>query len=235
MGGTIPLGTNDGDFGDCVLSFSRHRGFPVRVSVPAVAVYFFEVTPRSTRLLYYLPRRKLQSLVKRQSVSAEALLDFPYGLEVEVNDLGYAILREQYHFEARVSAAEAWNAFRGFYLAVARAGFPRSGWIDADTLEEYALSLHPLFRESDTAFSQAWSDEVGETTTRAALRGALNRAQSRRRDQLLAEHPPPRTDPEAPFQNQPWANVRMTSGVSVAAMFAAIQSARRPRGDGNRA
>jgi len=60
----------------------------LKPSVPVGRAYYFELTPRSRRLLYYVPLRTL----RRRVVRKEVLRDFPFGLEVEVDEAEFQLV-----------------------------------------------------------------------------------------------------------------------------------------------
>src|SRR5579872_4521657 len=88
----------------------------MRLAIPLTPVYYFEVTPRSERLLYHLPYPRLAVLVRRKIVRREALRDFPDALEVEVSDEEYRLVREEYGFRPPLTPRLVWVAFRGLLV-----------------------------------------------------------------------------------------------------------------------
>jgi len=194
----------------------------MKLSVPLAPVYYFELTPRGPRLLYYLPRGRLAGLVRKREVRNEALLDFPYGLEVEVSEEEFGLIREEYGFTPPLSPRQIWAGFRGFWLHSRHALASISGLIDARRLEAYARQVSKAI----TKLSIGSRHEIPQHRHGDSL-AATNAERSglwvETTDQLLMRMRPKDANPELEMNEQTWSRVRMTRGLSAELVFVRAQ------------
>jgi hypothetical protein len=194
----------------------------MQLSIPTSPVYYFELTPRGPRLLYYLPYDQLAKLVKKKDVRKEVLKDFPYGLEVEVSDEEFRRIREEYGFTPPLDVDEIWKAFRGFWLH-SRHGSPSiCGLIDAKRLEAYARkvseAMAPGAPERVVKPSQQLDDSM--TPTKAERSGLWRNAE----DRMLEAIPPQGANRELEMDQQSWSKVPKSRGLSAEQVFATAQA-----------
>jgi hypothetical protein len=199
----------------------------MKVAHPLDRAYHFEITARNYRLMYYTPATKLRAEARKKLISESILRDYPYGVEVDVDNREYGYLEQLYRFVPPVPAQAAWWAFRGLLHNVGSMLYrPALGWINADLLERYAGSLFPSVEEWLVENAQAEAKQTKEAIEQEERRQGLW--------SLLSTYPPEDVNSEVPWDQQPWGKVRMSAGLPAIKMFDRIQHPKRSRKRGNR-
>jgi len=195
----------------------------MKLSVPVKRAYYFEITARSVRLIYFVPRKELSALIRQRVVRREALQDFPYGLEVEVSDSEIRLIHEEYGFVPPLPPRLVWIAFRGFWLHSNKAHPARSGVLDAQSLEAYARKLQPAINEFDVEARRLGVSETSEIETSTDRQTEQPPVWSEMRDAVLRRIRPRDANPELPMDEQEWSSLTMSRGRNAADFFSTIQ------------
>jgi hypothetical protein len=195
----------------------------MKLSVPINRAYYFEITPRSVRLIYFVPRKELSALVRQRVLREEALQDFPYGLEVEVSDSEFRLVHEEYGFVTPLPPRLVWFAFRGFWIHSNKRDPARSGVLDARRLEAYARELQPEIDEFEREARRLGVSETREIETSTDRQAEQPPVWSELRDAVLRCIRPRDANPQLPLDQQEWSKVRMSRGRSAAEVFSIIE------------
>jgi hypothetical protein len=115
------------------------------IRVPRDTSYYYELSPRGTRLVLCLPPDEIARMVERGEARAKILKDYPDGLDFEVSHYELAYFREVYglHLDLDPSALQ-----QAFAAAVAASDVPlsRTGFLRAESLQELSRQLHAEVR-----------------------------------------------------------------------------------------
>jgi hypothetical protein len=193
------------------------------LSAPNDRAYYFEITPRSTRLIYYVPFKELSVLVRKRLFRIEVVQDFPYGFEVDVSHSEYRLCLEEYGFIAPVSPDLIWAAFRGFWLHSNKTEIVRTGILNARRLEAYASRLRAAIDEFDHKVRRS-----GVSDTRGIERSTERQTEqppvwSELRDKVLLDISPKDSNSQLTLDQQMWSKVRMSRGKSATEVFSTIE------------
>lgn len=196
----------------------------LKPSLPQKSVYFYEHGPTSTSLSVFVPKLVMSQLARRQELNSEAFTDFPYGIEVDVDEVEFEYLAKQYQIRLPVSAGDLWVAFTAFQ----RSNFAESatGMIDAAILNRHAKKLRPHV--------DAIRDELASRlNSRQEHKDVLNNEWRKSLELLFAKIPAERFDARSVNGELIWGEVRMTKGLSALEVFDAIDHPQRGRNRGN--
>lgn len=209
----------------------------MELSVPTKRVYYFEITPRSQRLIYHIPANEVRTLVDQRKIDRRVLGDYPFGLEIEVSDSSFRLVQDDYGFVLPLSPKLIWIAFRGLYLSWRRRNdhsesqtidprevepYAGSGMIDARKLDAYARKLRPAAAEIDQEVRRSGASEAQEGPARRQIE--LTSVFSRIRDDVLSRYSAPQGNPELPFDKQFWCKVPMSRGATAGELFSTVQT-----------
>jgi hypothetical protein len=195
----------------------------LKPSMPVGRVYYFELTPRSHRLIYYVPLRMLQRLVRRRVVRKEVLHDFPFGLEVEVSEAEFRLIREEYGVKPPESADLLWDAFRGFWLNSDRRLVTHFGTLDAAKVEEYAEQIRPHIEQLVLSLRRSGMPRPHPEQQSSANQAERSATVQDRIDALLRRNRPAGSNLQVPIEKLEAASVVMSAGLSPAEVFARAQ------------
>ncbi len=83
----------------------------MNISVPEEPTYYYEISSRYKRLLYWLPAKILKKMISVAAVDKKILEDYPDGVDIKVTNEDFSYFREKYKMVLHIDPDAVWNAF----------------------------------------------------------------------------------------------------------------------------
>ena len=116
------------------------------IKLPKEIIYFYEITQISDRLLYCIPFKQLQTIVKKDGANEQILYDYPKGVDIKVSSMHFSEFTEQYRMKFNIDPELLWRAFK-LIKSKTKRKFYGTGFIKKEFLEKLAKEIQPDFEE----------------------------------------------------------------------------------------
>ncbi len=175
------------------------------VRVPKETAYYYEISPRGTRIVLCLPRPELDRLVAAGEARHEIVTDYPDGLDFEVSQYELDYFRKMYGLRLDLDPGALQAAFAVFRGAATTA-VPGTGFIRSEFLEDLSKTIQAAVKPREPSPARLPGKRIAEQ--RRVRRNALEQAQKvvadrvqvpERRWQIAAEEMSEGDDPAAVF------------------------------------
>ena len=192
--------------------------------LPSEPVYHYECSAGSFRLVYFIPRERLEELQASDLVSEDALLDFPDGVDLGCTEPDFADFEAEYGwrpdasprdlqrtFFALLTSTRNWRSFRG------------AGRLPARDLERH---IAPLASELESIVEEPRPETTTAPATLPQRRGTA--AHHRKIKRILARTQIPDIDPARDLKRQAFSQIEMQPhGDSAEVVFSRVHEKRR--------
>ncbi len=126
------------------------------IASPSQPVYYYEVSAGRFRLVYFMPPEELERLRDDDLISAEALVDFPDGVDLDCTVPDFNEFAELYGYRPECHPEALGRAFFAIFSATNEWRKTRgSGFIPAADLEGRIDSIDAALRDRDAAPADA--------------------------------------------------------------------------------
>ena len=197
----------------------------MQISVPKEPTYYYEITGKGKRLLYWIPGDILKSMVAQGRANKSILQDFPDGVDIKVTKEDFADFERKYALKLDVDPEAVWNAFVSLSFKD-EAKYRGVGYIQRSMLEPIADEVQGELEKRGLAEQVVIPDTVDTWQRKKLFIAQVN--QDRKKTSLLKEYRPSKIKAKKPVFEQLTGEIKMTKGEKPFKVFSAIQM-RRPK------
>ncbi len=183
------------------------------IASPSQPVYYYEVSAGRFRLVYFIPPEELERLHGEDLISAEALEDFPDGVDLDCTTPDFNEFDELYGYRPECDPEALGRAFFAILSATSEWQETRaSGFIPAGDLEGRIDSVDAALRDRDVAPTDAVP--IAATASVAERRQQMGTRAARQAQlfEALEEIPVDGIDPGRKLGAQQFSDISWSEG-----------------------
>ena len=197
----------------------------MQISVPLEPTYYYEITGKGKRLLYWIPGDVLKSMVAQGRANKSILQDFPDGVDIKVTKEDFADFERKYGLKLGVDPEAVWNAFIALAL-MDEAKYRGVGYIQQSMLEPIADEVQEELEKRGLAEQVVIPDTADSWQRKKLFIEQVK--QDREKTSLLKKFHPRKIRAKKRVFEQLTGKIKMTKGEKPFKVFSAIQM-RRPK------
>lgn len=197
----------------------------MKISVPKEPTYYYEITGKGKRLLYWIPGDTLKSMVAQGRADKAILDDFPDGVDVKVTKEDFADFGTKYGLKLDIDPDAAWNAFLSLSFKD-EAKYRGVGYIPQAVLDSIADDVQGELEKHGLAEQVVIPDTADSQQRRRLFIDQVK--QDQEKTSLLKKYRPKKIKDKKPIFEQLTGEIEMTTGDEPFKVFSAIQM-RRPK------
>ena len=195
----------------------------MKISIPKEPTYYYEITGKGKRLLYWIPGDVLKSMVAQGRADKSILMDFPDGVDVKVTKDDFADFERKYALKLNVDPEAVWNAFIALSFKD-EAKYRGVGYIPRSLLEPIADEVQGELEKRGLAEQVAIPDTADGWQRKKLFIAQVK--QELEKTSLLQEYRPKKMKDKEPIFEQMTGAIKMTKGEKPFKVFSAIQMRR---------
>ena len=191
----------------------------MKISMPDDPVFYYECSAGEFRLVYFLPVAHLKDLRRKKKISAQAVKDFPDGVDIGCTPSDFEDFRSSYGWSPPFDPDRACDAFRAVFSGTRRwKSFRGSGLIAAADLERHFKKVAGVVEPED----------VDGLESMPATPARRRRRQSRqlRVQRALEKLKLPKVDVKKTLRQQRFSEIRWSKGESASDVFSRLHQRR---------
>lgn len=197
----------------------------MQIRLPKEPTYYYEITGKGKRLLYWIPGDVLKSMIAQGRANKSILTDFPDGVDIKVTKEDFADFERKYGLKLDVDPEAVWNAFVSLSFKD-ETKYRGVGYIQRSMLEPIADEVQGELEKRGLA-EQVVIPDTADTWQRKKL-FIEQVKQDQEKTSLLKEFQPKKIRAKKPVFEQLTGEIKMTKGDKPFKVFSAIQM-RRPK------
>jgi len=197
----------------------------MKISVPKEPTYYYEITGKGKRLLYWIPGDTLKSMVAQGRANESILKDFPDGVDVKVTKEDFADFGTKYGLKLDVDPEAAWNAFLSLSFKD-EAKYRGVGYIPQSMLDSIADDVQGELEKRGLAEQVVIPDTADSRQRRKLFITQVK--QDQQKTKLLKKYRPKKIKSHTSVFEQLTGEIEMTKGDEPIKVFSAIQM-RKPK------
>jgi hypothetical protein len=192
----------------------------MKISVPEVPTYYYEISGKNRRLLYWLPRKVLTNMVEQGKADKSILVDFPDGVDIKVGEDEFADFQRTYDLTLGIDPKAITDAFTALCLKE-KGKYRGVGYIGKEVLDSIAGDVDRELKKRKLHEKIAVI-AVDDTVKKKKLFIKQMR-QVQEKITVLKEYLPRKLTRNRPIFEQLAHKIEMTKGDAPFKVFSAIQ------------
>jgi hypothetical protein len=198
------------------------------IASPREPVYYYEVSNREFRLVYFMPPEMLQNLIEEDRISPRILEDFPDGVDLVCTEPDFDRFHQLYGYRP----ALAGDALRRAFFAILSStrdweNFRGSGMIPAKDLERHVITVEDTLQREPAA-----SEEIQRSPDQRTLEGRQQQLSPENIQRspsfsLLEQMQVEGVDPGRSLRDQTFSPIEREEGEPAGEVFSKLQLKRK--------
>ena len=194
----------------------------MKIKLPKEIHYYYEITPKSKgdRLLYCIPKSKLEDMKQQEQVKESITVDYPLGVDIKVSMEHFEEYQNLYGMHFDLDPRIIYQAFQ-VLKSRWKKDYPKTGFIEKEFLENIANQIKNKIGEQPLEFpsvTDKLSNHRRQKRTFKTLQTVKNRLKKDFKELKIR-----RFDPDIPIQEQSFTKVKMSKGSEPLSFFSKVQ------------
>lgn len=194
----------------------------MKIKLPKEIHYYYEITPKSRgdRLLYCIPKSKLEEMMREGQVKESITLDYPLGVDIKVSMEHFEEYQNLYGMHFDIDPRIIYQAFQ-VLKSRWKKDYPKTGYLEKEFLEDIAYQIKNKISDQPLEFplvTDKLSNYRRQKRTFKILKTVENRLKRDFNELQIRKF-----DPDVPIQEQAFTKVKMSRGSEPLSFFSKVQ------------